>query len=151
VNSDWLLLGDTSINGVETGFVSKVIDGDTIELTDGRKIRYLNIDTPETVKPNTPVQCFGREAKILNEQLVKNHQVWLTQDKDPTDRFGRDLRFVFTSDTETSDVTRSVNAYMVQEGYATTSFYSPNTTYKYEFELLENQAQLFGKGLWSEC
>jgi micrococcal nuclease len=152
VQDDWISWDDQISNSpLEAAVVTRVIDGDTIELTDGTKVRYLNIDTPETVKPNTPVECYGLEAKTLNQELVKDQQVWLLTDKELTDIYNRELRFVFTTKEDTKDVTKSVNAIMVREGYAIAKFYSPNTTYKPQFEKLEAEAKRLNKGLWGEC
>jgi endonuclease YncB( thermonuclease family) len=139
------------VNKLEKVFVKRVVDGDTIELGDGRKIRYLNIDTPETVKPNTPVECFGSEAKKLNQSLVENKTVYIIGDKQSKDRYDRYLRFVFLNQSDASSIDKSVNAYMIKYGFATTLFYSPNTTFKAQFIQFEKQAKANQLGLWKVC
>ncbi len=139
------------VNRVEKVFVKRVVDGDTIELGDGRMIRYLNIDTPETVKPNSPVECFGSEAKKLNQSLVENKTVYIKGDKESKDRYDRYLRFVFLNESEVNSIDKSVNAYMIKYGFASTLFYSPNTTYKSQFEDYEKQAKANDLGLWKMC
>ncbi len=135
----------------EQAEVKKVVDGDTINLTDGRTIRYLNMDTPETKKPNTAVQCYGPEASKLNKELVDGKKVWLLSDKQDKDRFGRSLRFVFISDNKPTNVGDSVNAAFVREGFARSSIYKPNTTYEDVFKKLELEAKSKKLGLWGVC
>ena len=132
--------------------VNRAVDGDTIELNDGRKIRYLNVDTPETVKAGTAVKCFGPEASKFNKELMtKNRTIWLTSDKAKTDRYGRDLRFVFLKNEETSNVELSVNANLVKLGFGQAKSYSPNTTYKKDFEKWQFEAQQNKTGIWKSC
>jgi micrococcal nuclease len=130
--------------------VKRVVDGDTIALENGQKVRYLNVDTPETVAPNTPVQCFGPEASEFNKKLVKGQSVWLVSDQENKDRYGRWLRFVFTS-SEVGNLEESVNAKLVKGGYAKVSIYKPNDTYEEEFYQWQQEAQEKEKGLWGEC
>src|SRR3990172_11152403 len=81
--------------------VLRVIDGDTIEVSlNGRSytVRYIGIDTPETVDPNRPVQPFGPEASLKNKELVSGKTVRLEKDVSETDRYGRLLRFVYVGD-----------------------------------------------------
>lgn len=137
---------------VEKVTVNRAVDGDTVELTDGRKIRYLNVDTPETVKAGTAVKCFGPEASKFNKELmIKNRTIWLTSDKAKTDRYGRDLRFVFLKNEETSSVELSVNANLVKLGFGQAKSYSPNTTYKKDFEKWQFEAQQKNIGIWKSC
>lgn len=82
---------------LEEALVVDVIDGDTIDvLIEGRelRVRYIGIDTPETVDPREPVGCFGREASERNRQLVESRTVGLERDVSETDQFGRVLRYV---------------------------------------------------------
>jgi micrococcal nuclease len=131
--------------------VTHISDGDTIKLADGRTIRYLNIDTPETVKPNTPVMCGGPEAKALNVKLVEGQNVTIVYDKEQKDRYSRDLGFVFLPGSDTREVRNSVNAIMVKEGWARTVVYKPNDTFAPIFYELEREAQKANKGLWAIC
>ncbi|NJS40804.1 hypothetical protein HC766_00145 [Candidatus Gracilibacteria bacterium] len=80
---------------VETAKVNRVIDGDTIVLEDGRTIRLLNVDTPETKKPGVPIMCYGTESSKFLTALLEERQVQLIKDEESTDRYGRDLRFVY--------------------------------------------------------
>lgn len=97
--------------------VTRVIDGDTIELENGERVRYIGIDTPETVDPRKPVQCFGVEASKKNKELVEKKQVWLVKDVTDRDRYGRPLRYVYLGDPENSN-TVFVNLELVKEGFA---------------------------------
>ena len=76
------------IGSEETASVGRVIDGDTIELSDKRKVRYIGIDTPESVDPRLTVQCFGKEAKEENVRLVDGKTVRLVRDISDTDNTG---------------------------------------------------------------
>jgi micrococcal nuclease len=138
-------------DGVEKVKILQVVDGDTVVLENGDKVRYLNIDTPETKKPNTPVQCYGPEASSFNKQLVENKTVYMTADKSPTDRYDRLLRFVFLSLDDTKDIDKSVNAKMVKLGYARASIYKPNNTYERNFRGYELDAKKANLGIWKNC
>ncbi len=138
--------------GVEGPFrVVKVRDGDTIELENGMTIRYLYVDTPETVKVGTPVQCFGPESSSFNKEYVYDKMVRLVKDKDPKDRYDRELRLVYLEGKDVTKPEQSVNAQLVKLGFATAKFYSPNFTYKKEFENLQDQAKEKKVGLWGTC
>jgi micrococcal nuclease len=124
--------------------VSKVIDGDTIQLASGETIRYIGIDTPETVKPNTPVQCFGKEASAKNSELVEGKYVRLDKDVSDKDRYGRLLRYVYVEDI-------FVNDYLVREGFASAASFPPDIKFQDQFRSAEAEARQQLKGLWSSC
>ena len=125
--------------------VAKVVDGDTIELDTGEKVRYIGINTPETVDPHRPTQCFGHEASEYNHNLVQGHRVELISDVSNTDKFGRLLRYVYLEDgTE-------VNLKLVSDGYAYAIAYPPDTAQKSALDQAQHQAQTAGRGLWSTC
>jgi micrococcal nuclease len=140
----------TNLN-LEQATVTHVTDGDTIKLSDGRTVRYLNIDTPETKKPNTPVKCFGPQASETNKKLVENKQIWLKADKEDVDRYDRSLRFVFLNKEDSGDIEKSVNAILVKNGLAKSVSYKPNVTYKTTFDRLTQEAQTQKIGLWKAC
>jgi len=130
--------------GAVQATVTRVIDGDTIEVELGGqsyKVRYIGIDTPETVDPERPVQCFGREASERNRQLVAGRTVGLEKDVSETDRYGRLLRYVWVDG-------RMVNAVLVEEGYAMASTFPPDVKYAALFASLQAQAREAGRGLW---
>lgn len=128
--------------------VLSVTDGDTIRvLIDGRSvaIRYIGIDTPETVDPRTSVECFGREATAFNRQLVEGKTVELEKDVSEVDKFGRTLRYVWI---ERGSQMVMANEELVRNGYATSSTYSPDVKYHERFGGLEAAARAGGLGLW---
>jgi micrococcal nuclease len=140
-------------DNVQEVVVNRVVDGDTIELNDGRKIRFLNIDTPETVKPNTPIMCYGKEAKAFVIESIEKKTVWLTFDKEKTDKYGRTLAFIFKDKNalNSGKITESLNYEMVTVGLARSVFYPPNTTYKPEF-LSASQTAIDKKvGIYKAC
>lgn len=129
----------------EKFLVSRVIDGDTIELSNGKKVRYIGIDTPETVDPRKPVQCFGKEAKEANKNLVLNKVVILKKDVSETDKYGRLLRYVYLEDGT------FVNLWLVKNGYAFVYTYPPDVSHSQEFLVAEQEARANKRGLWGNC
>ena len=125
--------------------VSRVIDGDTIELATGEKIRYIGIDTPETVHPKKAVQCFGKEASNYNRQLVEGKKVRLQKDVSETDKYGRLLRYVYLSDGT------FVNLKLVKEGFATAATFPPDVAHAAEFRSAAAVARAAKRGLWGKC
>lgn len=123
--------------------VARSVDGDTIELTDGRKVRYIGINTPETVDPRRKVECFGKEASDFNKELVEGKKVRLERDVSETDRYGRLLRFVYLEDGT------FVNEVLVREGYAHASAYAPDLSRKEFFAETEKKARENQQGLWA--
>jgi micrococcal nuclease len=141
--------GNTIARNTETVRVNRVIDGDTILLSDGRTIRYLDMDTPETKKANTPVMCFGPEASSYNKFLVEGKEIVMVPDKEKTDQYGRELRFIYLAGKDTTNIQQSVNAQLVQKGFARSRIFKPNNTYEKEFNDLEYKAQKEKLGVWS--
>ena len=134
--------------GLQPAKVSRVVDGDTIHVEIGDKdycLRYIGMDTPETVDPRRPVGCLGKEASERNRQLVEGRIVGLEKDISETDSFGRLLRYVWVED-------RMINAALVEEGYALASTYPPDVRYAGLFASLQAQAREAHRGLWgSNC
>lgn len=124
--------------------VTKVIDGDTVEIEGGYRLRYIGIDTPETVHPSKPVQCFGKEASNKNKELVEGKTVRLERDITELDRYDRLLRYVWLGNV-------LVNERLVKEGYATSYTYPPDVKYQERFVQAEREARESKKGLWSSC
>jgi micrococcal nuclease len=127
--------------------VVRVVDGDTIVASvDGSDeyVRYIGVDTPETVKPDTPVQCYGPQASDENHQLVEGRSVKLVFDAEQRDDYGRLLAYVYTG-------RRFVNAELVRGGFARTLAISPNTSHAPEFDRLATRAARVGRGLWGAC
>jgi len=132
---------DTEIGVVDTEGqvrVVRVIDGDTIEIEGGARVRYIGIDTPE-LYPQT--EHYGREAWAENQELVAGKVVALEKDVTETDRYGRLLRYVYVDGV-------FVNAELVKWGYAYASPYGLNVKYQELFSQLEEEAREAGRGLW---
>jgi micrococcal nuclease len=127
--------------------VTRVIDGDTIEvrISGGEdEVRYIGIDTPETVKPGTPIQCFGPQASAVNHRLVEGRRGRLVFDRERRDVYGRLLAYVYVDG-------RFVNAYLVRRGYARTLTIPPNVAHAALFDRLAGNAGREGRGLWGAC
>jgi len=133
----------------DTGRVVRVVDGDTIrvDLPSGEEaVRYIGIDTPESVKPGSPVECFAKRASAFNERLVGGERVRLVRDVEQRDRFGRLLAYVYRERDGLF-----VNAELVRGGYATVATFPPNVAHEDEFRRLARRARLSGRGLWGKC
>jgi micrococcal nuclease len=127
--------------------VVDVVDGDTIEVRiDGEveDVRYIGIDTPESVTPGEPVECFGMAASRENERLVGGEAVELVFDAERRDRYGRLLAYVYAGGV-------FVNGELVEDGFARTLEIEPNTSNAERLERLEAAAGREGAGLWSAC
>lgn len=127
-----------------TVLVTRVVDGDTIELENGQRVRYIGIDTPETVDPRKAVQCFGEEASKRNKQLMEGQRVRLEKDVSETDKYGRLLRYVYTGDM-------MVNLELVEQGFAHSSTYPPDVKYQDRLVEAERKAREAKRGLWGAC
>lgn len=137
--------------GEEIAVVGRVIDGDTIELTDKRKVRYIGVDTPESVDPRKAVQCFGMEAKEENARLVDGKTIRLERDVSDTDKYGRLLRYVYIDPptSEARDV--FVNDYLVRQGFARLDTVPPDIAHRVQFLKSEQEARKELRGLWKSC
>jgi micrococcal nuclease len=118
--------------------VVRVIDGDTIEIAGGARVRYIGIDTPE-VYPET--EYYGTEARERNMEMVEGKMVILEKDVSDKDRYGRLLRYIYVDGV-------FVNAELVRLGYASAVSYPPDIKYKELFNQLEGEAKEAGIGLW---
>lgn len=129
--------------------VTRFVDGDTITVDmngTAETIRMIGVDTPETHKPNTPVQCYGPAAAAYMKQLIGDQPVRL--EADPTnqnrDRYGRLLRYVYLPDSRLVQLESIAQGY----GFAYTSF---PFTKKAQFVAAEDTAKAGNKGLWGNC
>ena len=142
--------GDGGGGGGRTdGLVTRVVDGDTVHVRIGgsdERVRYIGVDTPETVKPGTPVQCYGKAASAYNHRLVDGQTVSLRFDAEQHDRYGRLLAYVYRARDGLF-----VNAALVRGGYATTLTIPPNTAHATQFAALERRARDHRRGLWRSC
>jgi micrococcal nuclease len=140
------LVGSTREDGAR---VVRVVDGDTVVVqTAGRteRVRYIGVDTPESVKPGTPVQCFAKAASSANRRLVAGEAVRLVHDAEARDRYGRTLAYVYRASDGLF-----VNAELVRDGYARPLAIKPNVAHAAEFVRLAASARRAGRGLWSRC
>ena len=124
--------------------VIRVIDGDTVEIENGEKVRYIGMDTPETVDPRKPVQCFGKEASLKNKNLVEGKEVELEVDISNIDKYGRLLRYVWLNGV-------MINEELVKEGYARVETIPPDVKYSQILLSAEKDARSNNRGLWSKC
>lgn len=131
--------------------MTRVVDGDTIHVDIAGQdftVRYIGMNTPETVAPDKPVECYGPEASARNKQLVTGQTVELEKDVSETDQYGRLLRFVWLPDSSHTGQGEMVDALLVQEGYARLDTFPPDVRYKDLFAQLQLQAQTARAGLW---
>lgn len=143
--------------GFAEALVERVVDGDTIEVritttTDGPgagrvavgeryDVRLLGIDTPESVNPSSPVECFGKESAAATDALLSGASVRLVKDVEEVDGFGRLLRYVYMGD-------EMANARLVTNGYAFAYTYPPNVRHSGLFVALQREARETNRGLW---
>ncbi|MDI3543444.1 MAG: micrococcal nuclease [Candidatus Atribacteria bacterium] len=126
-----------------TYLVTRVIDGDTIELANGEKVRYIGIDTPELHHPQKDVEYYAQEAYEANRKLVEGKRVRLELDVEERDRYGRILAYVYVDDL-------MVNEWLVANGYARVATFPPNVKYAERFLQLEREARQAKVGLWAD-
>jgi micrococcal nuclease len=133
--------------GSAHAYVIRVVDGDTFEAQiDGKveDVRLIGVDTPETVDPEAPVQCFGGRASRFQHHLVEGQRVRLVFGTERRDIYGRLLAYAYIGH-------RFVNAELVRRGLARTLTIPPNTRHRALFERLQLRAARAGRGLWSAC
>jgi micrococcal nuclease len=124
--------------------IERVVDGDTVVLTDDTRVRLIGIDTPETVDPRRPVECLGREASArLRELLPAGTAVRLVYDVERTDRYGRTLAYVYRADDDLF-----VNEAMAREGFAEQLTVPPNVAHVDDIAAAVADARQAGRGLW---
>lgn len=130
-------------NGEMTATVERVVDGDTFETSTGEKVRLIGVDTPETVKPNHPVEPYGKEASNYTKQLLTGQKVTLKFDVEPFDKYKRLLAYVYLPDGT------FVNEKLVREGYARIMTIPPNVACADLFLEAERDAREHDRGLWA--
>jgi micrococcal nuclease len=135
------------------GRVVRAVDGDTLEVAiDGgptETVRLIGVDTPETVKPDTPVQCFGPRASAFEHRTVEGHRVRLLTGVEPRDYYGRLLAYVWVEAPGSRE--RFLEAELLRRGLARLLTFHPNDRFAHRFERLEQKAAKSGKGLWNAC
>jgi micrococcal nuclease len=147
--------GSTEPSGPIQVRVTDVVDGDTIEveLPDGSEedVRYIGIDTPETVKPGAPVECGGPRAHRVNERLVGRRRVTLRLGDERRDDYGRLLAYVYLPGAGRDRGKLFVNAELARRGLARTLTIAPNDDFAPLFARLAARAGRSGRGLWGAC
>jgi micrococcal nuclease len=145
---------EEALGRAATARVLRVIDGDTIEVSIAgaeEDVRYIGVDTPETVKPGAPVDCFGPQASAANHRLVEGRTVRLVFDRERRDAYGRLLAYVYARARGEAGKPLFVNAALVRGGYARTLEIAPNTAHAPELRRLEARSGRAGRGLWGAC
>jgi micrococcal nuclease len=130
-----------------TAEVVRVVDGDTIEARIGDEVedvRLIGVDTPETVKPGTPVQCFGERASHFTKRRLTGARVRLVFGVERRDVYGRLLAYVYLGG-------RFFNPVLVRRGLARTLTIPPNDRFAPRFRRFELAAARRGRGLWGDC
>ncbi|MCA9390109.1 thermonuclease family protein [candidate division WWE3 bacterium] len=124
-----------------TFFVTRIIDGDTIEVNGKYKVRYIGIDAPEM---SSPIECYAEAATQENSRLVLGKQIEMQKDVSETDRYGRLLRYVYVDGI-------SINESLVKNGFALATPYPPDVSQQAMLSALEEEAQIHERGLWGSC
>lgn len=124
--------------------VTRVIDGDTIEIEGGERVRYIGIDTPEAANFQKLAECFSQEASDKNKELVEGKIVRLENDTTDRDKYGRLLRYVYVGET-------FVNLQLVSEGFATIWVHKADIKYLKQLAKADAEAKGSARGLWSAC
>jgi micrococcal nuclease len=123
--------------------IDYVHDGDTLFLTDGRKVRLLGINTPEI---GDDLECYGDEATALLRSLLPvGTHVWVNADIEPLDQYGRSLLFIYKDDAT------NINLELLKQGAAEVMMYAPNLLLQQPVEAAERAARAADLGLWSAC
>lgn len=122
--------------------IARVVDGDTVVTSTGERIRYIGIDTPETVHPFKQVEFYGKEASDKNKELVEGKTVEIEKDVTGKDKYGRTLAYIWLGN-------EMVNGKLVGGGYAYSYTYPPNVKYTDYFVSLQAQARTKKAGLWA--
>ena len=136
----------------QTATVVRIIDGDTIVIDRGQgqeHLRYIGMDTPEIVKPDTPVQPFGPQAAAANDRLVGGRRtVTLEKDVSEVDRYGRLLRFVWLRDPTQPTGWLMVDRALLRDGLARVTTFPPDVRCVAAFLADQRYAQARGFGQW---
>ncbi|MEG6533717.1 thermonuclease family protein [Mycobacterium sp. Z3061] len=135
----------------ESVTIERTIDGDTFELTDGRKVRLIGVNTPESTKEQ---EIYGKEASAYTKSMLEGKTVYLQKDVSETDQYGRYLRLVWleqpTNAMDEEEIRAKLfNAILVLNGYAEPSTYEPDTTYSQLFQNFADEARGKNMGLWA--
>jgi micrococcal nuclease len=137
--------------------VTRVVDGDTFEArVDGEEedVRLIGVDTPETVKPGAPVECFGPQASDFAHRLLEGKRLRLVFGAERRDPYDRLLAYAYldpAAEAHAPDRAHFVNATLVRRGLAQTLTIPPNDRFAPLLRRLELNAARAGRGLWGAC
>jgi micrococcal nuclease len=134
--------------------VVRAVDGDTLEVEiEGRRedVRLIGVDTPETVKPDEPVQCFGPQASAFTHRVADGRRASLLFGVERRDVYERLLAYVQFGEPPLDVARRSLNAMLLRRGFARTLTFPPNDRFAATFRRLELRAARTGRGLWDAC
>lgn len=140
-------INDTSRTSEErtaSRIVERVVDGDTLMLEGGEKVRLIGVDAPESVKPGSETECFGKESSEYLKQKLEGETITLQKDTTDRDRYGRLLRYVYVDQ-------EFINELLVSEGYARAKSYPPDQREEERLWQAERSAKEKGLGLWGKC
>jgi micrococcal nuclease len=125
-----------------TAHVQRVVDGDTLLLSGGERVRLIGIDTPESVKPDTPPEPLGREASDFTKRMAEGQEVRLEFDRERVDQYGRTLAFVYVGDL-------FLNEELIRQGYSRAETRFPfRSDLQRRFREVEEEARDAGRGIW---
>jgi endonuclease YncB( thermonuclease family) len=137
-----LLAACTPSGGADWATVRHVNDGDTVLLTDGRRVRYIGVDTPEIDHDGGRAEPFGYAAREANRKMVGTRNIRLVTDREARDRYGRLLAYVYLPDGQ------MVNVELLQRGLAVVLFKRPNVSRFSELLAAQREAMSARRGLW---
>jgi len=131
-----------TVTSEKTYKVIKVIDGDTIEIENGQKVRYIGVDTAEMDDKDPVKLCYAQKAFEKNKELVEGKEIRLGKDVSEKDKYGRLLRYVYVGET-------FVNDYLTRSGFASAVTYPPDIKYQKQFQEAQREAKDNNLGLWN--
>ena len=138
-----LLFLSVSCSNSQSFKCTRVVDGDTIKLSNGERVRLIGVDTPETKHPNKPVEYYGKEASASTRRMVEGKQVRLEYDQQQRDKYGRLLAYVYLMDGT------FLNAEIIKQGYGNAYTRHP-FKYMEQFRQYEKEEREAKRGLWAD-
>jgi micrococcal nuclease len=134
----------TAADGGIRATAVRIVDGDTIDLDSGKRLRYTGIDAPEGAYPGQDPECYSKEALEKNKELVEGKEIRIVRDVSEQDPLGRLLGYVYVGDI-------FVNEELVKQGAAFATPYPPDTAHQNTFAAAETSAMEQNVGLWGAC